>query len=177
MLGIDPGTSATGFGLIVTEGKRLVLVEAGVFRSRPGSPLPSRIRRLCDQLERLLERLTPDEVALESLFVARNIRSALTMAHARGAFLLTLARRDLEVAEYAPREVKKAVTGYGAAGKDQVRRMVGQLIGDPGLSVPLDASDALAVAICHAHSVGGARVRKRAPPRTGPTPGGRPAAP
>ena len=161
VLGIDPGTSTTGFGLIQIEAGRLVLLEAGVFRSPAGPELATRIRALCGQLESLLDRRAADRVALEGLFAARNVRSVLTMAHVRGAFLLTLARRGLAVSEYSPREVKKAVTGYGAAEKDQVRRMVGRLVGQPGLSVPLDASDALAVAICHAHSTSGLRGRER----------------
>ena len=162
VLGIDPGTSVTGFGLIRTEGSRLILLEAGVLRSSAGSPLAARIGRLWGQLDVLLERHAPEEVAMEGIFAGRNVRSALTMAHVRGAYMLLMARRHLKVAEYAPREVKKAVTGHGAAEKDQVRQMVGRLIGDRCLSLPMDASDALAVAICHAHSSGGLLGRARA---------------
>ena len=162
VLGIDPGTTATGFGLIRARGDRLHLLEAGVLRSASGLPLPLRIRQLCAELEALLDRARPDEIALEGLFAARNIRSALTLAQLRGAFLLILARREVLLAEYSPRAVKQAVTGQGGAPKEQVRSMVLRLLGTAaGASpVPLDASDALAVAICHAHTATGRRRRR-----------------
>jgi crossover junction endodeoxyribonuclease RuvC len=162
VLGIDPGAAATGFGVIRSARDGLSLLEAGVLRSRPGPPLPERVLALCDQLEALLRRHAVDQVAVESLFHARNARSALTMAHVRGALLLTLARYGLPVAEYSPRTVKKAVTGYGAADKDQVRHMVARLAAGADVARSLDASDAVAVAICHAHSAWRPRASSRA---------------
>ena len=161
VLGIDPGTIATGYGMIRADGNRLRMLDAGVLRSPAGRPLAHRLRTLCDDLDALLRETRPDGVALEGLFAARNIRSALTLAHLRGAFLLTLARWDLDVAEYSPPEVKKAVTGHGATAKEQVRMMVKQLLGASGASLALDASDALAVAICHAHTAAGLLNRRR----------------
>lgn len=155
VLGIDPGTSRTGYGIVRVERSGLALVDAGVLRSPSGPVLGQRIRRLCDQMEALLERHGPAMAAMEGVFTARNVRSSLTMAHVRGAFLLTLARRELAVAEYAPGEVKRAVTGHGNADKEQVRHMVRFLVGRRDLTLPLDATDALAVAICHAHTASG----------------------
>ena len=155
VLGIDPGTTATGIGLVRSVGPRLDLVRSAVLRVPSASPLPRRIARLCAGLDEILDEVRPDGVAVEGLFLARNVRSALTLAHLRGALLLTLERRGLDVAEYTPMQVKKAVTGHGAAAKDQVRRMVRHLLGAPDAHLPLDASDALAVAICHAHTAVG----------------------
>jgi crossover junction endodeoxyribonuclease RuvC len=150
VLGIDPGTATTGYGLIETDGQEMRFREAGVFRSSSSLPLPSRIRTLCAQLDTLLDGCQPAGVAMEGIFHGRNVRSALTMAHVRGAFLLSLVRRGLEVSEYTPAEVKKALTGHGVAAKEQVREMVRRLLGLEEMSVSLDASDALALAICHA---------------------------
>jgi len=161
VLGIDPGTIATGYGIVRAEGNRLQMLDAGVLRSLAGRPLGQRLRTMCDGLDVLLGETRPDGVAVEGLFTARNVRSALTLAHLRGAFLLTLARWDLDVAEYSPPEVKKAVTGHGATTKEQVRTMVKQLLGASGASLALDASDALAVAICHAHTTAGLLNRRR----------------
>ena len=161
VLGLDPGTASTGFGLIRVEGRRLRFLQAGAFRTVPGVALARRLRKVCDGLGDLLEETRPHHVALESLFVARNARSALTLAHLRGALLLTVARHGLDVTEYAPMTVKKAVTGRGMAAKDQVRRMVRRLLDAPVAPLPLDASDALAVAICHAQTAAGDAARRR----------------
>ena len=153
VLGIDPGIAATGYGLVRAEGGLLHLERAGVLRAPPRRPLAERLRHLCDGLEALLQEAPPDCLAMEGIFTGRNVRSSLTMAHLRGAYLLTSARHGLEVAEYAPRQVKQAVTGHGGADKQQVREMVRRLVRAPAeLPLALDASDALAVAICHAHS-------------------------
>jgi crossover junction endodeoxyribonuclease RuvC len=160
VLGIDPGAGTTGYGLVEHRRERLDLVEAGAFHTRPAQELPDRLRLLSEALEALLDRRPPDGVALEGLFVHRNLRSAVVLAQVRGALLLTLARRGLRVNEYSPMEVKKAVTGYGRAAKEQVRAMVLRLLGGPALEAPLDASDALAVAICHAHAAAGRAARE-----------------
>jgi len=164
VLGIDPGTSRTGFGVIEMVGPRLRLVEAGLIRPSPARDLAGRIRDLCGALDGLLDRRRPQEVALEGLFTARNVRSTLVLAHLRGAYLLTLARSGIPIAEYAPRTVKQGITGHGGATKEQVRDMVLRLLGagaGAGPGIPLDASDALAVAICHAHSRTGLERRRR----------------
>ena len=150
VLGIDPGVSTTGYGLIEARGAHLLFREAGVLRSSASLALPRRLHLLCAQLEELLDGCEPPQVAMESIFQGRNVRSALTMAHVRGAYLLSLARRGLAVREYAPAEVKKALTGHGMAAKEQVREMVQRLLKPTRLPPSLDASDALALAICHA---------------------------
>lgn len=150
VLGIDPGISTTGYGLIETRGADLVFRDAGVLRSPASLALPARLDRLCTQLEHLLDGFDSPLVAMENIFQGRNVRSALTMAHMRGAYLLSIERRGLALREYAPTEVKKAVTGQGTATKEQVRDMVRRLLHRNQLPPSLDASDALAVAICHA---------------------------
>jgi crossover junction endodeoxyribonuclease RuvC len=152
VLGIDPGLAVTGYGLVRLDRGRPILVEAGVLRTRPAWATPRRLQALGAGLEALLDRHSPTTVAIEGQFADRNVRSALVLAQVRGAIMLTLARRDLLPAEYSPMEVKKAITGYGRAEKEQVRAMVLRLLGAPPLAAPLDASDALAIAICHAHS-------------------------
>jgi len=150
VLGIDPGVSTTGYGLIEARGSDLLFRDAGVLRSPASLALACRLDRLCSQLEQLLDGWETPQVAMENIFQGRNVRSALTMAHLRGAYLLSIERRGLSLSEYAPTEVKKAVTGHGMAAKTQVRRMVQRLLNRASLPSSLDASDALAVAICHA---------------------------
>lgn len=150
VLGIDPGVSTTGYGLIEARGPHLLFRDAGVLRSPASLVLPRRLHRLCTQLEELLDGWDSPQVAMESIFQGRNVRSGLTMAHVRGAYLLSLERRGLAVREYAPAEVKKALTGHGVAAKEQVRSMVQRLLKQTRLPPSLDASDALAIAICHA---------------------------
>jgi crossover junction endodeoxyribonuclease RuvC len=150
ILGIDPGTRATGFGVVEFDGSALRRVGGGVIR--PRSPeLPGRLHELLGAIGRVIEEAAPDGAALEAVFTARNPRSALLLGHARGVALVACAAADLTPAEYAPGRVKQAVVGYGAASKSQVQRMVQRLL---GLSAPppSDEADALAVAICHGHS-------------------------
>ncbi len=149
VLGIDPGSQATGFGLVAAEGGRLRQVDCGVVRCPAGEPLPARLLRIHGALRDIIAAASPDAVAVESVFSARNARSALVLGHARGVALLAAAERELPVAEYAPREVKMALTGQGGASKEQVRFMVQRLLGRAAPPSSLDASDALGVALCH----------------------------
>jgi crossover junction endodeoxyribonuclease RuvC len=165
ILGIDPGSNVTGYGLIEQDGGRLRLLDAGAIRAGRGDALPARLRLIHDALAELLAQARPGEVAIESVFAARNAHSALVLGHARGVALLAVSLRDIPVVEYAPREVKLALTGHGAAGKEQVRFMVQRLLALPRAPASLDASDALAIAICHAQ-------RRTAPPATLPRRGG-----
>ena len=151
ILGLDPGSERAGYGLIEARSGTLRCVDQGLLRPPPGLPLLERLPHLAAAVEHLIDRARPDAVAAEDLFVARNSRVALQLGHVRGAMLLPLLRAGIPVHEYAPRQVKKTVTGYGAAEKEQVRKMVSLLLGYPERSLPLDASDALAIAICHAH--------------------------
>jgi crossover junction endodeoxyribonuclease RuvC len=147
VLGVDPGSHATGYGVIAT-GEIVRLVAGGVVRPAAGG-LPERLLAIYETLSDVLARHGPAEMAVESLFNARNARSSLILGHARGVALLAGARCGVPVAEYTPGEIKKALTGNGNASKEQVRFMVRRCLslrGDP----PLDQSDALAVALCHA---------------------------
>ncbi len=151
ILGLDPGSERAGYGLIESRGGTLRCVDQGLVKPPPGLPLLERLPHLASAVEALIARTRPDAVAAEDLFVARNSRVALHLGHVRGAMLLPILRAGIPVHEYAPRQVKKTVTGYGAAEKEQVRRMVSLLLGYAERSLALDASDALAIAICHAH--------------------------
>ena len=153
VLGIDPGTATTGFGLVrdLPDGS-LALVAYGTLRTPAGEPAHQRLMMLHDQLKELLLLHQPDSCAVEKLFFQRNVRTAMTVGQARGVALLALAQAGLPAAEYTPLEVKQAVVGYGAADKNQVQQMVRALLGLAEIPKPDDAADALAVAICHAHS-------------------------
>ncbi|MBN2084583.1 MAG: crossover junction endodeoxyribonuclease RuvC [Anaerolineales bacterium] len=152
VVGIDPGTATTGYGVIEETAGRLVLVSFGTICTPARQPMPERLLDLHTQLIALLALHAPDTAAVESLFFQKNVRTAISVGQARGAVLLALAERGMPVGEYTPLEVKQAVTGYGGAEKRQVQIMVRTLLGLADLPRPDDAADALAVAICHAHS-------------------------
>lgn len=162
ILGIDPGSMVTGYGVITVHASRLEFVTAGTFKLSRVRALPRRIREAADGVRAILGEQQPDEVCMENIFQHASVRSALVLAQLRGALLLELARSDVPIFEYTPLEVKRALVGHGRADKDQVRRMVQRLL---RLSIPPashDASDALAVAICHAHTWGVRRKWERA---------------
>ncbi len=146
--GIDPGTRATGYGVVALDGNRLVHVTHGVISTRSQDPLPARLRRIYEGLTGVLREHRPSEVSVETIFHARNARAALILGHARGVALLAAEREGLAVVEYTPMQVKSAVVGYGGADKHQVQEMVRRLLCLERPAGP-DASDALAVAICH----------------------------
>lgn len=159
ILGIDPGTAITGYGLVRgLEGGGLELVDFGVIRTEPDTPIPERLEQLHDQLTALLTLHQPDSGAVEKLYYQRNVSTAMTVGQARGVCLLALAQAGIPTDEYNPREVKQAVAGYGGAGKRQVQEMVRTLLTMDDIPRPDDAADALAVAICHLHSL---QVRRR----------------
>ena len=148
VLGVDPGSNATGFGVVEKVGNRMALMADGTIRQARGQALSVRLKKIYDELTRIIEETRPEEVAVESIFFARNPQSALKLGHARGVALLAAANAGLPVFEYSPLEVKKAVVGYGRAGKDQVQMMVGTLL-NSRTRRSQDASDALAIAVCH----------------------------
>jgi crossover junction endodeoxyribonuclease RuvC len=154
IFGIDPGSDRTGYGCVESDGSRHRLVICGALRAGAQSSLPERLRTMHDGLAALLAEHRPDCVAVEDLFHARNVRSALTLGHARGVALLAATQAGLPVVAYAPAEVKRAVVGYGRAEKHQVQQMVGLLLGLAAAPSPHDVADALAVAICHLHHTG-----------------------
>jgi crossover junction endodeoxyribonuclease RuvC len=147
VLGIDPGSLATGYGVVQVEGSRLRRVAGGTIRAR-GDTLADRLAHLQRELAVAIEELAPDVAALEAVFSAKNARSALVLGHARGVALAACGGAGLGTAEYTPQQVKLAVTGYGRAEKLQVMRMVQRLLG-LAAPPPSDEADALAVAICH----------------------------
>jgi crossover junction endodeoxyribonuclease RuvC len=153
VIGIDPGTALTGYGLVrrVSNGA-LELVDYGVIRTSSHQPMSKRLVKLHSDLEALLKRYQPSEAAVERLFFQKNVSTAISVGQARGVVLLALANAGLSVEEYTPQDVKLAVTGYGGADKGQMQRMVKMLLTMDDLPKPDDAADALAVAICHAHS-------------------------
>lgn len=150
VLGVDPGTAATGYGVVVRgEGGATTLVECGVIRTKPSSPLAQRLREIHDGLGEVLDRQTPDVVAVEGVFYGKNVRTTVLLGHARGAILVAAARKELEVAEYSPAEIKNAVVGTGRATKEQVQFMVKTLLRLKEVPSPADAADGVAVALCH----------------------------
>ncbi|MCD6526582.1 MAG: crossover junction endodeoxyribonuclease RuvC [Desulfuromonas sp.] len=151
ILGIDPGTRITGYGIIDQEGNRLRHVDNGAIYTRSSDDLPSRLKVIHDGLTEVIATYQPDAVAIEQVFVAKNALSALKLGQARGAAIVASVNAELTVAEYSALQVKSAVVGYGKAAKGQVQQMVKALMKLPEIAQE-DASDALAVAICHAHS-------------------------
>ena len=152
ILGIDPGAATAGFGVVELSKGRLSPAGYGTIRTPAGLPLPERLRQIYDDAHRLFERYQPDVVAVEQLFFSRNVTTAFSVGQARGIFLLCAAQRGVPVVEYAPHEVKLAVTGEGRAAKAQVAFMVRALLGLTETPRPDDVADALAIAICHAHA-------------------------
>jgi len=168
VLGIDPGSGVTGFGVVLREGGSLRHVAHGNLRLRSAGALPARLRELHQAVAELIARYQPAVVAVEDVFVAANARSALVLGQARGAVLAAVGATGLPLAEFAPARIKLAVAGNGRAAKRQVQFMVGRLLG-LGSAPPADAADALAVAICCAQTGGLAAVgvfarRRRRPP-------------
>ncbi|MFB3778532.1 MAG: crossover junction endodeoxyribonuclease RuvC [Bryobacteraceae bacterium] len=150
VLGIDCGTERTGYGIIDSDGRDHRLVAAGVIRTQSVRPLEERLLAIARELRDIIRAHQPDAAAVEQVFHAANTKTALKLAHARGVALLSVAEAGMELGEYSPLEVKTSVVGYGRAGKEQVQMMVASLL---KLAKPLaseDASDAVAVAICHA---------------------------
>jgi crossover junction endodeoxyribonuclease RuvC len=151
IFGIDPGSERTGYGCIESNGSRHRLVICGFLSGPARATFPEKLKAIHAGLRELLRRHHPDCVAVEDIFYARNVRSALRLGHARGVVLLAACEANLPIAEYAPAEIKRAVVGFGRAEKAQVQQMVKLLLGLDEAPTPHDAADALAVAICHLH--------------------------
>ncbi|MCH7856588.1 MAG: crossover junction endodeoxyribonuclease RuvC [Gemmatimonadetes bacterium] len=150
ILGIDPGTAITGYGVVAKEsGGAVSLVECGVVRTSSGEVLAVRIREIYEAVTTLITRHTPSVVVVEDVFLGKNVQSALKLGHARGAILLAAALGDIPIAEYSPREIKKAVVGNGNATKDQVGFMVQQQLRLKSPPSPADAADGVAAALCY----------------------------
>ncbi len=150
ILGIDPGTAVTGYGVVAKEADGAVsLVECGVVRTSSGQALAVRIREIYEAVTILITRHAPSVVVVEDVFQGKNVQSALKLGHARGAILLAAALSEIPIAEYSPREIKKAVVGNGNATKDQVGFMVQQQLRLKAPPSPADAADGVAAALCH----------------------------
>jgi crossover junction endodeoxyribonuclease RuvC len=155
VLGIDCGGSYTGYGVVeMFAGGRLGCVTCGAIKLSPREALARRLARIYEGLGMLIVEHHPDEVAIEGIFYALNVRSALQLGQVRGVAMLAAAAAGLEVAEYSPLTIKSSVVGYGRAEKQQVQHMVMRLLGLAEAPEPMDASDALAIAICHLHTAG-----------------------
>ena len=161
VLGVDPGTAVTGYGVVDRDGAgSLRLIECGVVRPRAGAPLAVRLQTIFEGITEIIARHRPDAVAVEAVFVHKNVRSALILGHARGVILLAAAQAGLAVTEYPPAMIKKAVAGAGAATKAQIQQMVARILRLKTPPAPSDAADGVAVALTHAVRSG--RVLRRA---------------
>jgi crossover junction endodeoxyribonuclease RuvC len=148
VLGIDPGTASTGYGVVHSAGSRLRALDDGVIKTSAGTPLERRLADIHARVGELLERYGADGIAIEELYFGANVRTAFAVGQARGVVLLAAGERGVPTRSYTPQQVKAAVCGHGRAGKDQVGRMVARLLGLSGAPSPDHAADALAVAIC-----------------------------
>jgi crossover junction endodeoxyribonuclease RuvC len=152
IFGIDPGSERTGYGCIDTAGSRHCLIACGSLSAAPRSTFPEKLLAIHAGLTELLQKHSPECVAIEDIFYAKNVRSALKLGHARGVALLAACEAGLPVVEYTPAEIKRAVVGYGRAEKPQVQEMIRLLLGLDRAPSPHDVADALAVAVCHLHT-------------------------
>ncbi len=151
ILGIDPGTQITGYGVIQADSPRIAPIDYGCIRTPPNLSLPERYRIIFESLETLIAKYRPEVLAIESQFVMKNAQSAIKLGMAKGMAILAAARSGIPVCEYAPKQAKLAVTGTGRASKWQVQKMIQSLLRLSTPPHPEDAADALALAICHAH--------------------------
>jgi crossover junction endodeoxyribonuclease RuvC len=153
VLGIDCGTEYTGFGVVeLAQDDRLICVTCGAIKLSPRDPLPRRLATIFARLGEIILDHRPDNVAIEDVFYALNVKSAFKLGQVRGVAMLAASTAGLEVAEYSPLTIKSAVVGYGKAEKHQVQHMVTRLLNLPEIPEPADAADALAIAICHLHT-------------------------
>lgn len=151
ILGLDPGTATTGFGVIDFENNEWKLLDYGCITTPQNLPLPARLNQISNDLEEIVRHWKPKTIAIEELFFSKNVKTAMQVAHARGAIMQKLSAEGYEICEYKPQQIKEAVCGYGRAEKIQVQKMVQLLLKMDHLPKPDDAADALGVAICHAN--------------------------
>lgn len=154
ILGIDPGTICTGYGIVKKQKGSLILVIQGAINLPPRKPLSLKLEIIYDEIDKIIRLYKPDEFAIETAFYGKNVQSAMKIGYARGVAILAAVHNKLPVSEYSPREVKKSVVGYGAANKRQVQYMINHLLGTKDKEMKFDESDALAVAICHSFRLG-----------------------
>lgn len=152
IMGIDPGIALAGFGIIDKHGNRLAPVQYGSVETEAGTPHDIRLRQVYDAICGLIDRYKPDALAVEKLYFNRNVTTAFAVSEARGVIILAAAQRGIPVSEYTPMQVKQGIVGYGKAEKRQVQEMTRMFLNLPAIPKPDDTADALAVAVCHAHS-------------------------
>lgn len=152
VLGIDPGTAITGYGIVSSQAGKDKMLAYGSIRTSPDISMPLRLLKLKEELESLINEYRPDVTAVEELFHHKNAKTVITVAQARGVILATAAQQRLNIVEYTPLQVKQSVVGYGQADKKQVQIMVARILGMDKIPRPDDAADALAIAICHLHA-------------------------
>lgn len=154
ILGIDPGTGILGFGVIdLAKNQKLSLVDAGIIRTKANQPLDERLVEIYRYLAGIIAKTKPDVMAIEKLFFAQNVTTAISVSHARGVAMLTGKIAGLEIAEYTPLQIKQSLTGYGRADKKQMQEMVRVILKLKEVPKPDDCADALATAICHSMNV------------------------
>ncbi len=152
IIGIDPGYAIVGIGVIEYVGNKFRTLEYGAITTPAGMPTTERLKKIYEEMNMYLDKYKPDAVAIEELFFNSNQKTAINVAQARGVLLVAVANRGIPICEYTPLQVKQSVTGYGRADKKQIQTMVKMLLGLNVIPKPDDAADALAIAICHAHS-------------------------
>jgi crossover junction endodeoxyribonuclease RuvC len=153
ILGVDPGSRATGYGLIKSTEQKNILIDYGVIRTESKKPLPEKLKQIFEGLSEIMAKKRPNELAIEETFYSKNAKSALVMGQARGVAILAAACAKIPIWEYSPKEVKCSIVGHGNASKLQVQYMVKNLLGLKKLPQSPDAADALAVALCHAQKL------------------------
>jgi|Deesub1362B_J571_1020462.scaffolds.fasta_scaffold00724_4 crossover junction endodeoxyribonuclease RuvC len=153
VIGIDPGTKVTGFGIIELKDNKYEIVDYGTIKPRANLSLAEKLKEIKQDLEEIVSKYNPEAAALENLFYAQNVKTALVLGGVRGVILSVLAAHECPIFEYSPLEVKKAVTGYGRAEKSQVMEMILHLTGIQDKKIEKDVTDALAIALCHLNSV------------------------
>ncbi len=157
ILGVDPGTLIAGYGVVEKQGSRISLLDVGVIKNAGSVSMPLRLKKIYSTLCSVIERFHPDEFAIETAFYSKNAQSALKIGQARGVSILAGTNFEIPVTEYSPREIKKAVTGKGAATKEQVQYMMMALLKLPRVPKHFDSTDALSVAVCHAFKISSSR--------------------
>jgi len=150
IIGVDPGTIITGFGIIKYENNSVAYIHSGVIKTPKTKDIPPRLETIYDELDRLIKLYKPDEFSIETAFYAKNIQSVMKIGYARGVSLLAAVHNKLEISEYSPREIKKAIVGNGGASKEQVQFMIKKLMNINQTMLKFDESDALAIAVCRA---------------------------
>lgn len=153
ILGIDPGTQVAGYGLIETKGSKIVVIEYGSLKTDKKQSFPQRLKFIHSRIMDIILKYQPDQMAIEEVFYGKNIKSAIKIGEGRGIVFLCAALANIPIAEYAATVIKKAVVGNGSAHKNQVQEMVKIILELPKIPEPEDASDALAIAICHSHNL------------------------